>query len=382
MDARTALENRENSAVHDMSNSPGCILCGSLMEPLTGELAYPLIDGLDTARLADFVARSHAVEPSGIDLHTQPMRGGLEATGVARVVARFAVGNKRRTATFVVKRLDGPARREADLYRDFLTSASTMAPRLLDIDRVGPETNYLYLEYIRRARAWPWRELSSATKVLNLLADLHARVPTATTRVTLATWDYEAELGRSSLWTLGMFDQAVIGAADLGDLRRYGPALRRLVLGLPQMRAELLGATPSGSTILHGDVHSRNVILRAGSEQPVLIDWGRARLGSELEDVSSWLHSLGTWEPEIRRRHDTLLRRYLAARGLPTALLRTVRDAYWLALASNSLSGALGYQLAVSLDTFGRSPAERLTAIAALRQHLRVIRRADSVWRA
>jgi hypothetical protein len=101
-----------------------------------------------------------------------------------------------------------------------------------------------------------------------------------------------------------------------------------------------------------------------------------------LEDVSSWLHSLGTWEPEIRRRHDTLLRRYLAARGLPSVLLRTVRDAYWLALASNSLSGALGDQLAVTLDTAGRSPRERVTAFAALRQHLRVIRRADSVWRA
>jgi aminoglycoside phosphotransferase (APT) family kinase protein len=154
------------------------------------------------------------------------------------------------------------------------------------------------------------------------------------------------------------------------------------VLALPQARLQLLSATPSDSTVLHGDVHSRNVILRAGAEQPVLIDWGRARLGSELEDVSSWLHSLGTWVPEIRRSHDTLLRRYLAARGLPTALLRTVRDAYWLALASNSLAGALGYQLAVALDTVGRSPRERVDAVAALRQHLRVIRRADAVWRA
>jgi hypothetical protein len=351
------------------------------MDPSTGELAYPILDGIESARVADFVSRSYAVESSEIHLDTRPLRGGLEAAGVERVVARFSHGYKRRTATFVVKRLDGPARREADLYREFLASEQTMAPRLLGIDQVGPETDYLYLEYVRRARAWPWRELSSATKVLGLLADLHARVPTPRTRAVLAAWDYEAELRRSALWTLGIFDQAVIAGADLGDLRRYGPPLRRLVLDLPQVRMQLLSATPSGPTILHGDVHSGNALLRAGAEQPVLIDWGRARLGSELEDVSSWLHSLGTWEPEIHRRHDTLLRRYLAARGLPSVLLRTVRDAYWLALASNSLSGALGYHLAVALDTAGRSRRERVTAVAALRQHLRVIRRAVSVWR-
>jgi hypothetical protein len=88
-----------------------------------------------------------------------------------------------------------------------------------------------------------------------------------------------------------------------------------------------------------------------------------------------------TWDPEIRRRHDTLLRGYLAVRGLPTALLRTVREAHWLALASNSLSGALGYHLAVALDTAGRSSRERVAAVAALRQHLRVIRRADALRR-
>ena len=41
------------------------------------------------------------------------------------------------------------------------------------------------------------------------------------------------------------------------------------------------------------------------------------------------------------RRHDTLVRQYLHARGFGSSLERTFRDAYWLASVSNSLSGAL-----------------------------------------
>jgi hypothetical protein len=57
------------------------------------------------------------------------------------------------------------------------------------------------------------------------------------------------------------------------------------------------------------------------------------------------VESLGGWEHEVRRRHDTLLRQYLVARGLPSALERTLRDAFWLASVSNSLSGALCFHL-------------------------------------
>jgi aminoglycoside phosphotransferase (APT) family kinase protein len=145
-----------------------------------------------------------------------------------------------------------------------------------------------------------------------------------------------------------------------------------------------LGLRPFGTTVLHGDVHSRNVVLRAkgGREQAVFIDWGRARLGSPLEDVSSWLESLGCWEGEVRRRHDTLLRHYLVACGLPSSLERTLRDAYWLASASNALAGALAYHLARATDATGCTARERSASSAAARVHLRVIRRADALWRA
>ena len=86
------------------------------------------------------------------------------------------------------------------------------------------------------------------------------------------------------------------------------------------------------------------------SPQVVLIDWARARLGSPLEDVASWLHSLGCWEPQARRRHDTLLRAYLEARTVRRPLTSKLRVDYWLASVSNGLSGAIRYHLAVLAD--------------------------------
>jgi aminoglycoside phosphotransferase (APT) family kinase protein len=110
----------------------------------------------------------------------------------------------------------------------------------------------------------------------------------------------------------------------------------------------------------------------------VLLDWGRARLGSPLEDVSCWLQSLGTWEPEARRRHDSLLASYLAARGLPPRLDRALRTAYWLAGASNALSGALLHHLSVLLDD-AQPEAARWPAARSARDLVRVLRQADAV---
>jgi aminoglycoside phosphotransferase (APT) family kinase protein len=116
---------------------------------------------------------------------------------------------------------------------------------------------------------------------------------------------------------------------------------------------------------------------RGSGCEPVLFDWGRARVGSPLEDVSSWLQVLGRWEPEAKRRHDTLLAHYLAARGLTASLTRSLRDAYWLAGASNALAGALLYHLATSVRP-DISDQERWLARVAAADWLRVVRRADA----
>lgn len=340
--------------------------------------------GLDRSRLIGFVSRSHGADPSGISLDIRPLRGGLEAAAVARVGARWRdAAGRSRGLSFVAKRLEGSARREAELYTLLQRQHSDLTPRPLGVEQAGPTASYLYLEYVRQARAWPWREVGTAAGVLGQLARLHASTTDVDSQTVAATWDYEAELRDQAHATLVLSDTAV-RAPQLWHLRTYGPPLRRLVSSLPRLRQQLTELQPFGKTVLHGDVHSRNVVLRAraGREQAVFIDWGRARVGSPLEDVSSWLESLGGWEHEVRRRHDTLLRQYLRARGFGSSLERTFRDAYWLASVSNSLSGALYYHLAVATDVEGRTERERTASTAAARLHLRVMQRADALWRA
>jgi aminoglycoside phosphotransferase (APT) family kinase protein len=189
------------------------------------------------------------------------------------------------------------------------------------------------------------------------LARLYAALGTEQLAGVLADWDYEAELLASAKSTLAAAQQT-LAREHLAWARPALPALHRVVAALPEMRLALLAAAPFGCAVLHGDAHPGNVLLcgQGTSERVVLLDWGRARLGSPLEDVASWLRSLGCWEPAARRRHDTLLRRYLRARGLPDHLGPEVRDAYWLAAACNVLSGALRYHLAV-MDGWGRPNA-------------------------
>jgi aminoglycoside phosphotransferase (APT) family kinase protein len=188
------------------------------------------------------------------------------------------------------------------------------------------------------------------------------------------SWDYETELVRSAQSTLELAAEA----RDMSGQRlwqRFGD-LRRVVAALPRIRRRLLAR---GTTIIHGDMHPGNVILRAGVEpEVVLIDWARARIGSPLEDISSWLHSLGCWEPEARRRHDTLMRIYLDARRTRQGFTADVREDSWLASASNGLAGAIRYHLTV-LSDLESSHEARYDSGRALVAWQRVIRRAAAL---
>lgn len=343
--------------------------------------------GLDRHRLTAFATRLFGAADD-LQLEVRFLRGGLQAAAVAHVQARYTDGRGRRhTRPFVAKRLDGSQRREAVVYETLLSTAAAPGwPRLLGVEEISPDATYLYLEHVTAERRWPWKEPAVAGLVLEQLAHLHLSLPSERAASVLSDWDYEADLRASSLSTLEAMERcaAGAGAAGLDDVRAALPALRRVVAALPAMRAQLLSTSPFGTAVLHGDAHPGNAIIRrhGASARPVLLDWGRARLASPLEDVGSWLQSLGLWEPEARRRHDTLLRRYLSARGLPRHLGRSLRDACWLASAANVLAGTLRLQVAVTEGWAHPSQRARQSAVRSIRDCLRVARRADAVWRA
>jgi Ser/Thr protein kinase RdoA (MazF antagonist) len=189
-------------------------------------------------------------------------------------------------------------------------------------------------------------------------------------------WDYESELVASASETVEAY--LLSRSRGLPILTRV---LERTAGVIRQFRRQLLSAY--GETTIHGDVHPRNAIVskhRSRSSEVLLIDWARARTGSPLEDVCSWLHSVAFWEPEARRRHDTLLATYMRVAHGTDRLSRELRDAYWLAGASNAFAGALRYHLTV----LNNSPTriQHRNAVRATCDWLRIIRRADAVWRA
>jgi len=321
--------------------------------------------------IARFLARTQGVTNAGGRCRIEPVAGGLEAAVFhVRLSPRRDAGLPRR---IVVKRLRGLQPREAAIYRT-MSGRSEKVPlvRYLGSEPEG-DMEYLYLEYVEPA-AWPWAEVESAAAVCQILADLHRRVPLG--RSLLGRWDYEAELCRSAQETVAVAE-SVRDEVGRRWWRRPGD-LRRVVAALPNLRNRLLA---TGVTVIHGDLHPGNVLLRRGAagadERVALLDWARARLGSPWEDVASWLHSLGCWEPTARRRHDALLRVYLGAAGkgkAVTALTAEVRALYWYACASNGLSGAIRYHLAV-LGNVNSPLGLRDNARRALAEWQRVMKR-------
>ena len=294
-------------------------------------------------RATQFASRTWSIPVADLELSLEEIVGGLESR-VVRVNLRSRAAEDLRPSSFVVKELRGLQRRETNIYQKLWTR-STAPPtvRLLGIETTE-DADYLYLEEATPQSEWPWKQTFTSVAVCQALARLH-ETEQWHPKTPLSDWDYESDLAKSAGETLDVALDAR-DEARVRHWRRIGD-LRRVVSALPKMRSALLRAT----TFIHGDVHSRNVILRATENgEIVFIDWARARFGSPLEDVASWLHSLGCWEPEARRRHDTLLRAYLEARSSKQRITTKLRTAYWYASASNGLSGAIRYHLLVLTD--------------------------------
>lgn len=338
----------------------------------------------DHAEFANLLQLDTGQGSGSVRLEVQPLRGGLESAGVLRITAYVEdPGAPKRSRCMVVKRLQGSSSREARIYQEILGSAMPgFSPALLGV-RQAPGESRLYLEAIRPIMRWPWRTTAWSADVLRSLARLHMiPVERAAAWDWLAEWDYESDLGQRAEETVAFVEQWR-GEEGAAVVRTSLPILRRLASALPELRRQLFEFAPFGRTFIHGDVHPGNVFIRKtrSGVAPVLLDWGRSRMGSPLEDAASWLQSLGFWEPDARRRHDTLLAGYLAARGLRPRLTRELRDAYWLAAASNLFAGALLYHGSIAAEPRGISSKKRSAALHALSDCLRVLRRADACWK-
>jgi hypothetical protein len=324
-----------------------------------------------TSVLTAFIARHWSVPESHLELEVQPLHGGLEsAVARARISTDGSVSGI--PSEVIVKQLSGELAREADVY-EALWQHLRRPPAVQMFGRdVSGDATYLYLEHATPSSRWPWPETALAARVCRELAKLHDSPDLPREAF---SWNYEDQLIRSAEDTL-RFATVARDASGQRAWRRLG-GLRRVVRALPRIRRRLLA---KGGAVIHGDMHPGNVILRATADdvEVVLIDWARARIGSPLEDIASWLHSLGCWEPQARRRHDTLMRAYLESGRVGRRFDSEVRVDYWFASVSNGLSGAIRYHLAVLADPTATGTA-RVNSGLALIAWERVVRRAAAL---
>nr|WP_250157241.1 aminoglycoside phosphotransferase family protein [Tianweitania aestuarii] len=321
------------------------------------------------------LSKSLNVPPSAISLSSTRLKGGTEATGVHRVSSSYTDGQGRqRRKRLVVKHLSGRARREAGILQRLAARGDcALLPQLIGSVEDGRDDTFLGLAEVRPSSVWPWRSNQATAGLLQALGQFHRINP----RDVLAPkcWDYEADLIASAQATRRDLHRCRRNP-DFAGLSRGIAAVDKVVEDLPRLRRALSQEQPFGARMIHGDVHSGNAFVRRGAAQkPVLIDWGRARQGSPLEDVSSMLQSLRLYEPAALQRHDSLLKAYLAAHYGEDRITDTTRSAYWVAGASNALAGALSWHLMIASDE-NRSSQHRAAAFGAAKDCLRVIRRA------
>lgn len=312
------------------------------------------------------------------EIECKKLRGGSEACEVAHVTVRYRrAGGRAGSVRLFMKRLRGRPAREASIYEELVSKyAEHFSPRLVAVHRPESETAVLFLEVERKTEAWPWGDLSKTGEVLCCLAELHLSTSSAD-HLAIPYWDYEADVLHCAEETAKLLARCRRDP-ELSELARHVPAVDRLGAAYPSLRRQLLSEKPFGCRLVHGDVHPGNVLVSRRRGNPaILLDWGRARLGSPLEDVSSWLQTLRYWEPQAQRRHDTLLTDYIFRLGVAGRLNQEIRTAYWIAGASNALGGALLHHLRALTDQ-SRSKSKRAAAYHAARDWIRIIRRADA----
>jgi hypothetical protein len=258
-----------------------------------------------------------------------PLSGGLDWCSVSRVCVTFRSAGSIVTGAFVAKHLQG---RELEVYRTLrATMKGAGAPRLLGMHHSSRD--------MRGPRQWPWSDQSAIRTLVRRLALIHSRSAGKFLRV-LADPDLESEKRSSAATTAEFYHQIPVGCGSAAVRPRHR-AIDRIASDITAIRGYLMGRTR---------------IVEA-----VLLDWGRARLGSPREGIASWLQSIAFREPQVRR-------------------LQEFRRPYCLAATPDASAGALRYHLAIVTDS--TAPADdRYRSRSAANDWMRIAGPTDEYWR-
>lgn len=129
-----------------------------------------------------------------VQLEGKLLRGGIEASAVVLITVQYRNRyHRQQMLRLVVKQLTGRPAREAVIYQQLVaTHARALTPRLLGVERTGPEDVLLLIEAVRRTSSWPWRNIDAGRELLARLAEFHMAARDAGALV--PEWDYETEL--------------------------------------------------------------------------------------------------------------------------------------------------------------------------------------------
>lgn len=291
---------------------------------------------------AQLLSRAGCAPPATADVEHRRLAGGLESGDAIQWTARYRDGDGRhRKQTHVFKELRGRAVREAAVYQRLATRhAAGASPRVLGVEHAGPDRALLWLQALRRTCAWPWKDPTHGRALLGRLASFHRQSRADASE--MPPWDFESEFEVMAEATAEAVERCGFDD-ELRFIAEDAPAVRHLALSARTLRQEVLSGAGLAVGPIHGDVHPGNAIVcrRGRGAEALLLDWGRARIGSPLEDVASWLQSLGARDEATRTTREDLLAHYLGELGRDRKVTPSLRAAYWIAAASNALSGAL-----------------------------------------
>lgn len=188
-----------------------------------------------------------------------------------------------RAQLLLVKCLSSPYFREADVYRQVLPLISVPRPRLLLIvEDAATNLYWLVIQFIQgTSPAFP-RQISGVLQTLASLHDMTFNVhdlslPVLREPVRRLTYMYRC--ATESI--------AQVSALPLGRCTE----IAKQILEYPCGFSDVHWLSLSANTLVHGNVHSGNVILDAScaGTRAFLIDWADSDIGSPLEDLGDVL---------------------------------------------------------------------------------------------